>query len=162
MRIGSGFDVHRLVKGRELILGGVSIDYPFGLLGHSDADVLTHSLCDALLGALALGDIGEHYPDHEPKWKGVSSLVLLADVMEKVKEQGYSLVNCDLTLLAQAPKISPYKEKIRANLAQILGCDLSCISLKATTTEELGFVGRGEGMAAISSVLLEKVKSGTL
>lgn len=154
VRIGSGFDVHRLVEGRELILGGVKIDSPVGLLGHSDADVLTHSLCDAILGALGLGDIGEHYPDLDPRFKGVSSLALLADVAEKMKQRNYEIINCDLTLIAETPKISPYKEEIKKTLSDVLKVDINRINLKATTCEGLGFVGRREGVAAMSSVLI--------
>lgn len=157
MRTGIGFDVHRLVKDRELVLGGVKITSPFGLLGHSDADVLTHSLCDALLGALGLGDIGEHYPDTEAKWKDISSLVLLADVTEKMKSMDYELLNCDMILLAQKPKITPYKEKIREKLAQTLGVSIEKVNLKATTTEGLGFVGREEAIAAMSTVLIRRL-----
>jgi len=154
VRIGSGFDVHRLVEGRELILGGVKIDSPLGLLGHSDADVLTHSLCDAILGALGLGDIGEHYPDSDPRFKGVSSLALLADVAEKMKQRHYEIINCDLTLIAETPKISPYKEEIKKALSDVLKVNINKINLKATTCEGLGFVGRSEGIAAMTSVLI--------
>lgn len=154
VKVGSGFDVHRLVEGRELILGGVKIDSPVGLLGHSDADVLTHSLCDAILGALGLGDIGEHYPDSDPRFKGISSLALLADVVEKMKQRHYEIINCDLTLIAETPKISPYKEEIKKTLSDVLKVDINRINLKATTCEGLGFVGRREGVAAMSSVLI--------
>lgn len=154
MRVGSGFDVHRLVPGRDLILGGVKINFSAGLLGHSDADVLTHSLCDALLGALGLGDIGEHYPDTDPRFQGVSSLSLLSDVVEKMRKKKYLLVNCDLTLIAEVPKITPYKEEIRRTLADVLGVDIGKVNLKATTMEGLGFIGKEEAIAALSTVLI--------
>lgn len=156
MRVGSGYDIHRLVPGRKLILGGVELDYPLGLLGHSDADVLTHSLCDALLGAIGLGDIGEHYPDTDPTWKDVSSLVLLADVVKKMKDTGFELINCDLTVLAQRPKISPYKAEIREKIARTLGVSIDRVNLKASTTEGLGCVGREEAIAAMSTVLVKR------
>ena len=156
MRVGSGYDIHRLVPGRKLILGSVELDYPLGLLGHSDADVLTHSLCDALLGAIGLGDIGEHYPDTDPTWKDVSSLVLLADVVKKMKDTGFELINCDLTVLAQRPKISPYKAEIRKKIARTLGVSIDRANLKASTTEGLGCVGREEAIAAMSTVLVKR------
>jgi 2-C-methyl-D-erythritol 2,4-cyclodiphosphate synthase len=156
VRVGSGYDIHRLVPGRKLILGGVELDYPLGLLGHSDADVLTHSLCDALLGAIGLGDIGEHYPDTDPTWKDVSSLVLLADVVKKMKDTGFELINCDLTVLAQRPKISPYKAEIRKKIARTLGVSIDRVNLKASTTEGLGCVGREEAIAAMSTVLVKR------
>ncbi len=156
MRVGSGYDIHRLVPGRKLILGSVELDYPLGLLGHSDADVLTHSLCDALLGAIGLGDIGEHYPDTDPTWKDVSSLVLLADVVKKMKDTGFELINCDLTVLAQRPKISPYKAEIREKIARTLGVSIDRVNLKASTTEGLGCVGREEAIAAMSTVLVKR------
>ena len=158
LRIGHGYDVHRLVEGRKLILGGVEIPYEKGLLGHSDADVLVHAVMDAMLGAAALGDIGRLFPDSSAEFAGISSMVLLQRVCEKLGEEGFALVNLDCTLLAQAPKIAPYREEIRANLAQALSVPLSNVSMKATTEEGLGFTGEGLGMAAHAVVLLEKVK----
>ena len=155
MRTGFGYDVHRLVEGRDLIIGGVKIPHHLGLLGHSDADVLTHALCDALLGAAGLGDIGRHFPDTEPAYKGISSIILLRHVMTKLKEAGgWSLVNADVTLVAQKPKISPHITRIRDNLKDAMGCDISQINVKATTTEGLGFAGTEEGMAAYAIVLI--------
>ena len=158
LRIGHGYDVHRLVEGRKLILGGVEIPYEKGLLGHSDADVLVHAVMDALLGAAALGDIGRLFPDSSAEFSGISSMVLLRRVCDKLQEEGYSLVNLDCTLLAQAPKIAPYREEIRVNLAEALSIPLANVSMKATTEEGLGFTGEGLGMAAHAVVLLEKVK----
>ena len=134
MRIGFGYDVHRLVEGRDLILGGVKIEYEKGLLGHSDADVLLHSIADAILGAAALGDIGKHFPDTDPKYKGADSLILLKEAYKKVLEAGYKLGNIDATVCAQAPKLMPYIEKMRENIADALSCDISSVSIKATTT----------------------------
>ena len=157
LRIGQGYDVHRLVEGRKLILGGVEIPFEKGLLGHSDADVLLHALMDALLGAAGLGDIGKLFPDTDPRYKGISSLELLRQVAAALEAAGYGLVNADVTLLAQAPKIAPYREAMRANIAGALGVDeLERISVKATTEEGLGFTGDGSGMAAQAIVLLEK------
>ena len=156
LRIGHGYDVHRLVEGRQLILGGVEIPYEKGLLGHSDADVLTHAVMDAMLGAAALGDIGKLFPDSSTEFAGISSLVLLRRVYSVLCSEGYQLVNLDCTLLAQAPKLLPYREKIRANFADILQLPMDCISVKATTEERLGFTGEGLGMAAHAVVLLEK------
>ena len=147
-RIGTGYDVHRLVNGRDLILGGVKIPFEKGLLGHSDADVLLHALMDALLGAAALGDIGEHFPDTDERYKGASSLELLRSCSKKLFQNGYDPVNVDVTLVAQAPKIGPYKEKMRENIAQALGMSLSDVSVKATTEEGLGMTGEGLGMKA--------------
>ena len=157
MRIGQGFDVHRLVPGRRLVLGGVEIDHPLGLEGHSDADVLTHALADALLGAAGLGDIGVHFPDTDPAYKGADSLVLLARVVELLAARGLRTVNADLTLLAQKPRIKPYREAMQARLAQTMGLDPRYVSVKATTTEGLGLVGREEGMAALAVVLVDQV-----
>jgi len=157
VRVGQGFDVHRFASGRKLILGGVEVDYHLGLTGHSDADVLSHALGDALLGAAALGDLGRHFPDNDPKWKGVSSLQLLARIVELVRAEGYELVNADLTLIAEEPKIAPYITRMREEIARALGVEMSAISIKATTTEGLGCTGRGEGMAAQAVVLLEGV-----
>ncbi len=154
-RTGFGYDVHRLVEGRKLIIGGVTIPYHLGLLGHSDADVLTHALCDALLGAAGLGDIGRHFPDSDPMYKGISSIILLGHVMDKLKDSGnWQLVNADMTLVAQKPKIAPYIDNIRDNLARSTGCSIDSINVKATTTEALGFAGKGQGMAAYATVLI--------
>jgi 2-C-methyl-D-erythritol 2,4-cyclodiphosphate synthase len=154
MRIGNGFDVHALVEGRPLVLGGVVVPYERGLDGHSDADVLLHAVCDAILGALALGDIGMHFPDSEPRWKDADSRVLLRHVAALATARGYRVGNLDVTLIAQAPKVAPYVPAMRANLAADLGCGEVDVSVKATTTERLGFAGRGEGIAAMATVLL--------
>jgi len=154
MRIGNGFDVHALVPGRKLVLGGVVIPYDRGLDGHSDADVLLHAVCDAILGALALGDIGAHFPDTDARWKDADSRVLLRHVSSLATTRGYRVGNLDVTLIAQAPKVAPYVAAMRANLAADLGCEESEVSVKATTTERLGFTGRGEGIAAMATVLL--------
>ena len=155
MRIGHGYDVHRLVEGRRLILGGVNIPWEKGLLGHSDADVLTHALMDALLGAAALGDIGKLFPDNDPAYEGADSMVLLSQVAELVRSKGFSIVDVDCTVAAQAPKLSPYRDQMRANLAAALGVDVEQVGVKATTTEHLGFVGRKEGIAAWAVALLD-------
>ena len=147
-RVGTGFDVHQLVKGRKLILGGIEIPYERGLLGHSDADVLLHALMDALLGAAALGDIGMHFPDTDPKYEGISSLVLLSEVRKLLDEHFYRIGNVDITIIAQKPKISPYIEEMRSNIAGILNVEPSRVNIKGTTTEKLGFAGREEGIAA--------------
>ncbi|MBR5121069.1 MAG: 2-C-methyl-D-erythritol 2,4-cyclodiphosphate synthase [Oscillospiraceae bacterium] len=154
LRIGHGYDVHKLVEGRRLILGGVEIPFEKGLLGHSDADVLTHALCDALLGALALGDIGKHFPDTDENYKDANSLELLARVMELVRQQGKTLQNCDITVLAQAPKLAPHIQKMRENLATAMNEDIEKISIKATTEEGLGFTGEGKGISAHAVCLL--------
>lgn len=156
MRIGTGFDVHAFSRNRRLVLGGVEIPYELGLKGHSDADVLTHAVCDAILGALALGDIGAHFPDTDPKYKNINSLTLLEEVGRLMRQKGYAVGNVDATIIAQAPKLWPYIEAMRANLANVLKLDMACVSVKATTTELLGFVGRGEGIAAQTAVLLYK------
>lgn len=156
LRIGHGYDVHRLTEGRELILGGVSIPYPLGLDGHSDADVLLHAIMDALLGAAALGDIGQLFPDSDPAYRGASSLMLLRTVGEAVRSAGYAIVNVDATVLAQAPKLAPYRDAMRRNIAEALALDPACVSVKATTEEGLGFTGRQEGIAAHAAALLEK------
>ncbi len=157
IRTGFGYDVHRLVQGRELILGGVRIPYSLGLLGHSDADVLTHALCDALLGAAGLGDIGGHFPDTDPDYRGISSIILLEHVIKKLQDAaGWQLGNADITLVAQRPKISPYIKEIRKNLQSAINCDSNLINIKATTTEGLGFAGTGDGMAAYAVVLIER------
>lgn len=157
MRIGNGFDVHALVAGRRLVLGGVVIPYERGLDGHSDADVLLHAVCDAILGALALGDIGAHFPDSDPRWKDADSRVLLRHVFSLATARGYRLGNLDVTLIAQAPKVALYVPAMRANLMADLGCTESDVNVKATTTERLGFAGRGEGIAAMATVLLRRV-----
>lgn len=153
-RIGHGFDVHRFAEGRELWLCGVKVPCERGLLGHSDADVALHALCDALLGAAALRDIGYHFPDTDPKYKGADSRVLLRRVAELVAEKGYGIGNVDVTIIAQAPKLLPYIEQMRQTVASDLGIDLDCVSVKATTTERLGFTGRGEGIAAQAVALI--------
>jgi 2-C-methyl-D-erythritol 2,4-cyclodiphosphate synthase len=154
LRIGNGFDVHALVAGRRLVLGGVDIPYERGLDGHSDADVLLHAVCDAVLGALALGDLGRHFPDSDPRWKDADSRVFLRHVAGLAAGDGWRIGNVDVTLIAQAPKIASYVAAMRANLAADLACDVALLSVKATTTEGLGFTGRGEGIAALASVLL--------
>ncbi len=156
LRIGHGYDVHRLVEGRKLILGGVDIPWEKGLLGHSDADVLTHAVMDALTGAARLGDIGKLFPDTDPAYAGISSLKLLAEVGRLLGERGYAVVNIDATLLAQAPKVGPYKQTMAEHLAAALGIDADRVNVKATTEEGLGFTGDGSGMAAHAVVLLEK------
>ena len=154
MRIGHGYDVHRLVPKRKLILGGVEIPHHLGLLGHSDADVLTHAVMDALLGAAALGDIGRHFPDHDAKYSGISSLLLLGRVMDLLRVEGYQVGNLDVTVIAQHPKLLPYIPQMRQNLSKQMGVPLSQINVKATTEEGLGFSGKEEGIAAHAVVLL--------
>jgi 2-C-methyl-D-erythritol 2,4-cyclodiphosphate synthase len=154
IRIGNGFDVHAFAAGRKLILGGVTIAHPRGLAGHSDADVLLHAICDAVLGALARGDIGAHFPDTDARWKGVDSRELLRHVATLMRDDGLAVANLDTTLIAQAPKLAPYVPAMRANIAQDLGCAIEEVSVKATTTERLGFAGREEGIAALATVLL--------
>lgn len=156
LRIGHGYDVHRLVEGRKLILGGVDIPYERGLLGHSDADVLTHAVMDALTGAARLGDIGKLFPDTDPAYAGISSLLLLREVGRLLREKGFAVVNIDATLLAQAPKVGPYRREMERNLAAALGVADEQVNVKATTEEGLGFTGDGSGMAAHAVVLLEK------
>lgn len=156
IRIGLGYDVHRLTEGRKLILGGVSIPYNLGLLGHSDADVLLHAISDALLGSLSLGDIGKHFPDSDEKFKDADSRGLLIHVYKLVKEKGYELVNLDSTIVAQEPKLAPYVEGMRQNIARDLGVEREQISVKATTSEELGFEGRREGISAKAVVLVKR------
>lgn len=148
--------MHRLVEGRRCIICGVDIPAERGLLGHSDADVALHALTDALLGAVALGDIGRHFPDTDPQWKGADSRRLLRAVVEMVRQHGYTAVNVDITIMAQAPKMAPHIEAMRANVAADLGIDIDCVSVKATTTERLGFTGRGEGIAAQAVALIAK------
>ncbi len=154
IRIGTGFDVHRLVEGRRCIICGVDIPHNLGLLGHSDADVAVHALCDALLGAAALGDIGKHFPDTDERWRGADSRMLLRAVVALLSDNGYSVGNVDITIIAQAPKMLPYITQMRDNMASDLGTDIDCVSVKATTTERLGFTGRGEGIAAQASALI--------
>ena len=155
MRIGSGYDVHRLTENRRLILGGVEIPFERGLLGHSDADVLLHAVCDALLGACGLGDIGKHFPDTDPSYEGISSLILLQKTGELVEQAGMYVENLDCTIIAQAPKLSPYIEHMRENIAKALGLMTGQVNIKATTEEGLGFTGSGEGIAAHAVCLLE-------
>ena len=148
MRVGLGYDVHKLVEGRDLIIGGVKVPHTLGLLGHSDADVLVHAIMDALLGAAALGDIGKHFPDTDPTYKGADSMKLMAHVKELLDEKGYVIENVDATIIAQKPKLRPYIEEMEANIAKVLGIEIDQINVKATTEERLGFTGREEGMAA--------------
>jgi 2-C-methyl-D-erythritol 2,4-cyclodiphosphate synthase len=156
MRIGSGFDVHAFCEGNHVMLGGVRIAHDQGLMAHSDGDVLIHALCDALLGALALGDIGVHFPPNDSRWKDADSTQLLARCMAMIRERGYELVNLDATLICEMPKINPHVLAMRTRLAQVMSVEMDCISIKATTTERLGFTGRGEGIAAQAIVLLEE------
>lgn len=153
-RIGNGFDVHKLVEGRRCIICGVDIPHKLGLLGHSDADVALHALADALLGAAALGDIGKHFPDTDERWRGADSRMLLRRVVEIIAEEGFAPVNVDITIIAQQPKMLPHIPQMRANVAADLGIDISRVSVKATTTEHLGFTGRSEGIAAQASALI--------
>ena len=159
LRIGHGYDVHRLTEGRALILGGVEIPYERGLLGHSDADVLTHTVMDALLGAAALGDIGKLFPDSDAAYKGISSIELLKRVKARLAEAGFETVNLDATILAQAPKLAPYRDEMRGNIACALDIPVSRVSVKATTEEGLGFTGSGEGIAAHAVALLERTEN---
>ena len=158
MRIGMGYDVHKLVEGRKLILGGVDIPYEKGLLGHSDADVLIHAIMDALLGAVALGDIGKHFPDSDEKYKGISSLELLKHVSLLLQSKGYSIINIDSTIMAQKPKLAPYIDDMRKNIASVIGIDVDAVSVKATTEEGLGFTGEGLGISSNAVCLLENIK----
>jgi 2-C-methyl-D-erythritol 2,4-cyclodiphosphate synthase len=158
-RIGQGFDVHQLTEGRPLIIGGITIPYEKGLLGHSDADVLLHTVSDACLGAIGEGDIGKHFPDTDPDFKDADSAKLMEHVWQLVKSKGYELVNADCTIIAQKPKMAPYIEQMRARIAQLLEADVEQINVKATTTEKLGFTGRGEGIASQAVVLLKKTGS---
>ena len=155
LRIGNGFDVHALVAGRPLILGGVTIPHDRGLAGHSDADVLLHAITDAILGALALGDLGKHFPDTDPRWRGADSRALLRHAFELAFDTGWEIGNVDATLIAQAPKVAPFVAQMRTNIARDLDCDQARVSIKATTTEHLGFTGREEGIAALANVLLQ-------
>jgi len=158
IKVGIGYDVHALVEGRSLILGGVKIPHERGLLGHSDADVLIHAIMDALLGALALGDIGGHFPDHDPSYRDISSLVLLEQVMGLIKSQGYCIGNLDSIIMAERPKLAPFISEMRINLSRAIDVQESCVSVKATTTERLGFVGREEGIAAQAIVSLKRLE----
>lgn len=157
-RIGHGYDVHKLVESRKLILGGVEIPHSTGLLGHSDADVLLHAIMDSMLGALALGDIGKHFPDTDEEYRGADSMKLLARVTEICREAGYIVGNIDATVIAQAPKLAPYIDQMRENIAKVCGCDVSQISVKATTEEKLGFTGEKLGISAHSAALMTAVK----
>ena len=156
IRIGHGYDVHRLVTGRKLILGGAEINYAFGLAGHSDADVLTHAVMDSLLGACALGDIGQHFPDTDDRWKGADSLELLREVCSMIRKEGYTINNIDSTVICQMPRIAPFIYSMRRNIAEACGIDVSQVSVKATTEEKLGFTGKGEGIAAHAVSLVER------
>jgi 2-C-methyl-D-erythritol 2,4-cyclodiphosphate synthase len=156
MRIGNGYDVHRLVEGRKLILGGVDVPYTKGLLGHSDADVLLHALSDAILGAIGEGDIGKHFPDTDPAYKGADSIKLLRHVMDLAAAKGYRIGNIDATIVAQRPKLAPFIQQMKSNIAAALSTEEDRVNVKATTTEELGFAGRGEGIASYAVALLEK------
>ena len=156
MRIGQGFDVHALSEGRKLIIGGVTIPHERGLLGHSDADVLLHAICDALIGAAGLGDIGTHFPDTDPRYKGADSRALLRDVMGLLRERGYHVINVDSTVIAQAPRLAPHIAGMRANIAADLGLAVDCVNVKAKTAEKLGALGRGEGISAQAVVLIDK------
>lgn len=159
MRIGTGYDVHKLVEGRDLILGGVTIPYEKGLLGHSDADVIVHAIMDALLGALALGDIGKHFPDNDPAYEGASSIMLLERVGEIIANEHYVISNIDSTIIAQRPKLAPYIDTMRANIAKALGININQVSVKATTEEHLGFTGRGEGISSQAVALLMPIEN---
>jgi len=156
-RIGHGYDAHRMVDGRKLILGGVEIAFPKGLHGHSDADVLLHAVCDALLGSLSLGDIGVHFPDNDPQFKDISSLKLLEKVGDMVKEKGFRVGNIDTTIVAQEPRLSGCIAQMRKNIAQTLGIDTEKVNIKATTTEGMGFIGKGEGIAAHAVAVVERI-----
>ena len=155
MRIGQGYDVHALVAGRKLVMGGVEIPHDKGLAGHSDADVLLHAICDALLGAASLGDIGTHFPDTDPKYEGSNSRTLLKEVAKKIAAQGYRIVNIDCTIVAQEPRMAPHVARMIGNIAADLGLQPAAVSVKATTTEKLGYIGRGEGIAAQAIALIE-------
>ena len=154
MRIGQGYDVHAFAENRDLYLCGEKVEYEKGLLGHSDADVALHALCDALLGAAALGDIGKHFPDTDPKYKGISSVILLKHVCGLIREKGYEIENADITIIAQKPKLLPYIPGMRKNTAEAMGIEEDRVNVKATTTEKLGFEGRGEGISSMAVVLL--------
>lgn len=157
IRIGHGYDVHATDKDRKLVLGGVNIECTFGLAGHSDADVLTHAMCDALIGALGQGDIGKHFPDTDERYKGIYSMLLLEQVRELLKKHSFKVVNIDATVIAQAPKLAPHIPMMKKNIAHVLGISPSCVNVKATTEEHLGFTGSGEGIAAHAVCLIESV-----
>ena len=157
MRVGMGYDVHKLVENRKLILGGVEIPYEYGLLGHSDADVLIHAIMDALLGAAALGDIGKHFPDTDDRYKGISSMILLEETYKLMNEKGYKIGNVDAIIMTEQPKMAPHIPTMRHNIAEALHCDVTQINVKATRGEKLGFVGRGEGIVSQAVCLLENV-----
>ncbi len=156
MRIGQSTDIHAFIGGRPLILGGVTIDHPSGLLGHSDADVLLHAICEAIIGALGLGDIGKHFPDTDPTYKGISSMILLEKTWQLMDGEGYQLVNLDSLILIEKPKIAPFIEDMKKNISSMLRCDVALINVKATRGEKLGFIGRQEGVMAQAVVLLER------
>lgn len=156
IRVGQGYDVHKLVCDRELWLCGIKVPHSYGLLGHSDADVAIHAICDALLGAAAMGDIGFHFPDTDPKYKGIDSKLLLTEVVRVITEKGWKVGNIDVTIIAQAPKLKDYIHSMRTTLAKLMNVDLECVSVKATTTEQLGFEGRKEGISSMAVALLEK------
>lgn len=156
IRVGQGYDVHKLVCDRELWLCGIKVPHSYGLLGHSDADVAIHAICDALLGAAAMGDIGFHFPDTDPKYKGIDSKLLLTEVVRVITEKGWKVGNIDVTIIAQAPKLKDYIHSMRTTLAKLMNVDLECVSVKATTTEQLGFEGRKEGISSMAMALLEK------
>jgi 2-C-methyl-D-erythritol 2,4-cyclodiphosphate synthase len=155
MRIGIGYDVHRLVEGRKLVLGGVTIPFEKGLLGHSDADVLIHAACDALLGAAGLGDIGLHFPDTDQNLKDISSMIILSKTYNLLKEKGFTVINLDSTIMAEKPKIAPFRETIQENIARTIEIGPECVNVKATTLETLGMMGKGEGIAALCIALIE-------
>jgi len=155
MRIGIGYDVHRLVEGLTLVLGGVTIPFEKGLLGHSDADVLIHAVCDALLGAAGLGDIGLHFPDTDPELKDISSMIILSETYNLLKGKGFSIINLDSTIMAEAPKITPFKATMQKNIARTIEIEPECVNVKATTLETLGMIGKGEGIAALCIALIE-------
>lgn len=154
IRVGHGYDVHQIVAGRKMIIGGVEVPFEKGILGHSDADVLLHAICDAMLGALALGDIGKHFPDTDMKFKDISSLTLMANVNELIQSKGFGIINIDSTIVLQKPKIAPYVEQMKKNIAGVLSIDTDLVSIKATTSEGMGFTGAGEGIVAHAIVLL--------
>ena len=155
MRIGIGYDIHRLVEGRKLVLGGVTIPFEKGLLGHSDADVLIHAVCDALLGAAGLGDIGLHFPDTDPKLKDISSMIILSKTYNFLKDKGFTIINLDSTIMAEKPKITPFRSTIQKNIARTIEIEPQCVNVKATTLETLGMMGKGEGIAALCIALIE-------
>ena len=155
MRIGIGYDVHRLVEGRKLVLGGVTIPFEKGLLGHSDADVLIHAVCDALLGAAGLGDIGLHFPDTDPKLKDISSMIILSKTYNLLRDKGFTVINLDSTIMTETPKITPFKAAMQKNIARTIEIEPECVNVKATTLETLGMIGKGEGIAALCIALIQ-------